>query len=305
MIEIIASVRNILENIDIDAQRDKAHRIIVAEIQTDIYRAITEECESHILGMNKLVHLAKSKSPFSELPDPHLTHLDIEDGRLSAVWGDPSANACAGRSYTYLVDFEGDAFVEEFGDSITFADEEKAPFIAATIVQDVFGQYDRENAVAMMQAYSLFGESVKDAREMNDVFNSLNKEATQNKFFQENEKTAILKAFLSAIPDDAELQRQLRSAGNPYEVIEIAERAGFAGLTPDALEKAWFGQPVIPDYLFHHFKRKGAFESTTMTLYKAEKDLERATKSDNKYLADALIEKIQSIRDFMDGDESP
>ena len=139
---------------------------------------------------------------------------------------------------------------------------------------------------------------------MNDVFNSLNKEATQNKFFQENEKTAILKAFLSAIPDDVELQRQLRSAGNPYEVIEIAERVGFAGLTPDALEKAWFGQPVIPDYLFHHFKRKGAFESTTMTLYKAEKDLERAMKSDNKHLADALIKKIQSIRDFMDGDES-
>ena len=298
-VEIIATVKEMLDETDINDRRRTVYQS-VSTIQKEIYKSIADECESCILVMDKLVKFAKSKSPFTEEPDPTLIKEDNEDGRLSAIWGNPKANAGTGHSYTYLVDFEGDAYVKEFEGLISFSDEDKAPYIAATIVQDIYGEYDRENAVAMMEAYGLFGESVKEAKEMTDVFNSLNKSAKENRFFKEDNTTDTLKAFLSAIPDKIELEEKLISARNPYDVIQIAEEFGFVGLAPDSLEKAWFGQPIVPKYLFHHFKRKGAYESTTMTLYKAEQDLDRAEKSENEYLKELLNQKIQDLHEFMD-----
>lgn len=162
-VEIIATVKENLDETDINDRRKTVHQSVSA-IQKEIYKSITDECESCILEMDKLVKFAKSKSPFTEEPDPTLIIEDIEDGRLSAIWGNPKANAGTGHSYTYLVDFEGDAYVKEFEGSISFSDEDNAPYIAATIVQDVYGEYDREIAVAMMEAYGLFEESVKEAK---------------------------------------------------------------------------------------------------------------------------------------------
>ena len=54
-----------------------------------------------------------------------------------------------------MVDWNGGAYVKETNEFVVFKDWKQFPFIAATIIQDVFGPYDHENATKAL------GEDIK------------------------------------------------------------------------------------------------------------------------------------------------
>lgn len=307
-IELIALARSAIKGTELQEEKDAAHSYLVHSVLTDVYKEITDECESHIDTMNQVVKLAKIKSPFADRPDPVLRKEDIEDGRLSVYWEEGIDSSgldwALGKSLVYLVDFEGDAYIPRFEDTMTFSDKSKLPYIAATIVQDIYGYYDRENTVALIEAIKHFGPIAENAGSIEEIFDSVKEAAEEDGFFELTETTDTLKAFLTAIAEDPALEELLRAVKNPLQIIQIAERHGFQGLTPEALEKAWFGEPVIPDYLFHHFKRRGAEKSTSMLLYEAQGELFNAMKRGDEEKVSEARKQVMELEKIMKMDSS-
>ena len=300
-IQVVAEARSLLKKTDLSTEQQEARKLLVHGVLKDTYKEITNECESHIKTMDQVVKLAKMKSPFADRPDAILRTEDIEDGRLSVYWEEDidasDLDPSPGKSLVYLVDFEGDAYMPKFEDTMTFSDKEKLPYIAATIVQDIYGEYDRENTIALLEAVNYFGPIAESSSSIEDVFDSVKEAAEKDGFFELTETTDTLKAFLTAIPEDPTLVEMLRAVKNPLQIIQIAEKHGFQGLTPDSLEKAWFGEPVIPDYLFHHFKRRGAEKSISMLLYEAQGELVNAMKrGDEEKISEARKQVMELER---------
>lgn len=240
-IELIALARSAIKGTELQEEKDAAHSYLVHSVLTDVYKEITDECESHIDTMNQVVKLAKIKSPFADRPDPVLRKEDIEDGRLSVYWEEGIDSSgldwALGKSLVYLVDFEGDAYIPRFEDTMTFSDKSKLPYIAATIVQDIYGYYDRENTVALIEAIKHFGPIAENAGSIEEIFDSVKEAAEEDGFFELTETTDTLKAFLTAIAEDPALEELLRAVKNPLQIIQIAERHGFQGLTLKRLKK--------------------------------------------------------------------
>ena len=307
-IQVVAEARSSFKKTDLSTEQQEAHKLLVHSVLKDVYREITNECESHIETMDQVVKLAKMKSPFADRPDPVLRKADIEDGRLSAYWEEgiesPGLDLALGKSLVYLVDFEGDAYIPKFEDTMTFSETGKLPYIAATIIQDIYGDYDRENTVALIEAINHFGPIAENAESIEEIFDSVKEAAEEDGFFELTETTDTLKAFLTAIPEDPALEELLRAVKNPLQIIQIAEKHGFQGLTPDALEKAWFGEPIVPKYLFHHFKRRGADKSTSMLLYEAQGALVNAMKRGDEEKVIEARKQVVELEQIMKMDSS-
>ena len=305
-VEVIAHVKDLVEDSDLDCLRKEVGKM-AKDTQGEIYQQIHDECADGLAELSKLVILAKEKSPFSSTSEPLLRKEEFVGGRISVFWGDPEKSPEKGRSYTYLIDFEGDICVKEFDEATPCAsikERYKLPYIAATIVQDVYGQYDRENTVALIEAASYLGPIAEKAGSIEEVVESVKEAADEVGFFENKESTDTLKAFLTAIQEDQELEIKLRAVKNPLQIIQIAEKHGFQGLTPDALEKAWFGEPIVPKYLFHHFKRRGAVKSTSMLLYEAQGALINAMKRGDEEKVLEARKQVMELEKVMKMDSS-
>lgn len=112
----------------------------------EIYEEINNECTLVAEGMDSWVKKLMTKTSFNESDPPELHINDIEDGRQEVFWGNKDSVWKQGKSCTYLVDWNGGAYVKETNEFVVFKDWKQFPFIAATIIQDIFGPYDHKSA---------------------------------------------------------------------------------------------------------------------------------------------------------------
>lgn len=112
----------------------------------EIYEEINNECTLVAEGMDSWVKKLMTKTSFNESDPPELHIKDIEDGRQEVFWGNKDSVWKQGKSCTYLVDWNGGAYVKETNEFVVFKDWKQFPFIAATIIQDIFGPYDHKSA---------------------------------------------------------------------------------------------------------------------------------------------------------------
>lgn len=144
-----------LKGIEKSDAYNKSLQKFVSNSLREIYEEINNDCTLVAQGMDSWVKKLMTKTSFIESDPPQLHINDIEDGRQEVFWGNKDSTWKHGRSCTYLVDWNGGACVKETNEFVVFRDWKQFPFIAATIIQDVFGPYDHESATKAL------GEDIK------------------------------------------------------------------------------------------------------------------------------------------------
>ena len=144
-----------LKGIEKSDAYNKSLQKFVSNSLREIYEEINNDCTLVAQGMDSWVKKLMTKTSFIESDPPQLHINDIEDGRQEVFWGNKDSTWKHGRSCTYLIDWNGGACVKETNEFVVFKDWKQFPFIAATIIQDVFGPYDHESATKAL------GEDIK------------------------------------------------------------------------------------------------------------------------------------------------
>ena len=150
LLVFLDAMEQIIQGVDkTDAYNSSLDRFF--DVIAGIYEDINAKCLESAKSMDSWVKQLIAKSEYRNQTPPEMHISDIEDGRQMVFWGDADADWKHGRSCTYLVDWNGGASVKETSEFVVFKDWRQFPFIAATIVQDIFGTFDHESAIKLLE----------------------------------------------------------------------------------------------------------------------------------------------------------